>query len=500
MKMTPKTRALDKIYKRRDRYEIPDWQREEVWSPQKKQLLIDSILRGWKLPKFYFLKTGSEPEEYEVVDGQQRLMSIFDFFDNELALSKSSSEKFGGKRYRDLPDTRSDEFDDFEIEFDVIEDSSEKEVKEFFQRLQQGLPLTSSERLNSVHSKLRDFCRDVAKHPFFENKVVVRDRRYAHFDIVSKVAAIEIDGSDVGFRYDDLKAVFESQSNFSPNSNVAKRIENTFKFLDVAFTNREPLLRNRSLVQSFSTLSASIVKGRKEKGYEAQFRAFFAHFMRELAHQVELGQEATDSDYLRFQRTVNANVREGARIRQGVLMKKLLAFDPSAVDLFSADSIASSGLEDQISTSAEQITDLVHRINGAYASSHGKDLFKPTNETARAQLVIGKRIEDVGAYQSFIKSLWFLIWESPGSRLKDQEPESFKDVNDLRTALSHDVDHGKDARTRSRRKKLGATFEKYAGAGTPETVGPERFLVVQSALLSAIEKDLRVLLHRISDL
>jgi len=40
MKMQSKTRAIDKIYKRRDRYEIPEWQRQEVWSRSKKQNLI----------------------------------------------------------------------------------------------------------------------------------------------------------------------------------------------------------------------------------------------------------------------------------------------------------------------------------------------------------------------------------------------------------------------------------------------------------------------------
>jgi hypothetical protein len=64
MQLLSKKRALDKIYKRRDRYEIPDWQREEVWSTEKKQELIDSILRNWKLPKFYFLRVENEPEEF----------------------------------------------------------------------------------------------------------------------------------------------------------------------------------------------------------------------------------------------------------------------------------------------------------------------------------------------------------------------------------------------------------------------------------------------------
>ena len=134
----------------------------------KKQNLIDSILRGWKLPKFYFLKLSDEPEEYDVVDGQQRLSAIFDFFDNELLLSDASAKEFGGGVYKALPDKVIDAFDDYEIVFDEIVDATEEEVKQLFQRLQDGLPLTSSEKLNSVHSRLRDFVRAQTKHPLFK--------------------------------------------------------------------------------------------------------------------------------------------------------------------------------------------------------------------------------------------------------------------------------------------------------------------------------------------
>lgn len=70
MKMRSQKRELDKVYKRRDRYETPDWQREKVWGKPKKQKLIDSILRGWKLPKFYLLKSSDGGSDFEVVDGQ----------------------------------------------------------------------------------------------------------------------------------------------------------------------------------------------------------------------------------------------------------------------------------------------------------------------------------------------------------------------------------------------------------------------------------------------
>ena len=45
MKMISEKRAIDKIFRRRDRYDIPDWQRQEVWNREKKQRLIDSIVK-----------------------------------------------------------------------------------------------------------------------------------------------------------------------------------------------------------------------------------------------------------------------------------------------------------------------------------------------------------------------------------------------------------------------------------------------------------------------
>jgi hypothetical protein len=203
MKMTSERRAIDKVFKRRNRYEIPDWQREGgLWDRPQKQALIDSILRGWRLPKFYFIKTS--PEQYLVEDGQQRLLAIYDFCSNELPLSPESAKEFGGRFYNDLPQTVTDAFDDFEIEYDVIEDATEEELKDFFQRLQAGLPLTSSEKLNAVHGKLRDFARTISKVPFFKETIAIANTRYAHFDIAAKVACIEIEGLQTGLRFEDL--------------------------------------------------------------------------------------------------------------------------------------------------------------------------------------------------------------------------------------------------------------------------------------------------------
>jgi hypothetical protein len=384
MNMTAERRAIDKIFKRRDRYDTPDWQREKVWDRNKKQRLIDSILRGWKLPKFYFIKTGED--DYLIEDGQQRIAAIFEFFSNELPLNAVSAKQFGGLLYRDLPRKVSDSYDDFEIEYDVIEDGTDEELKEFFQRLQEGMALTSSEKLNAVQSKLRDYCRSASKHPFFTETVAVPSTRYSHFDIMAKVATIEIEGLNSGVRFEDVRHVFLSQSNFAQTSVVAKRIGSALDLLETTFKGKGSSLRTRTIVQSLITLTCKIVETGRSHGVESELRTFFESFMTELAQQVELGQRATDSDYLMFQQSVNANVKGGAKTRQEILLRKLFRIAPGLANIFDAAVIAESGVSGRITALSKSIAQLINQLNKKHSGNTGEDLFKATNKTTQALL------------------------------------------------------------------------------------------------------------------
>ncbi len=489
MKMTAKTRAIDKIYKRRDRYEIPEWQRQEVWSNSKKQHLLDTILRGWRLPKFYFLKTSDEPENYEVVDGQQRLATIFQFFEDDLSLSKESAKLFGGFKYSDLPDAIADPFDDYEIEFDEIEDASDEEVKDFFQRLQLGVQLTASEKLNSIPSKLRDFVKKGTKHKFFA-KISASDRRYGHFDILAKVATMELEGIDAGLRYDDMKAVFLSHAMFSPASNIGKRLTAALDFAYSGFADGSGGLKNRTLVQSLLTMICRLIQSPEAMKQHRRVAAFFVEFQKELKRQVELGQQATDEDYLRFQKTINANVKSGARIRQEILLRKLFSFDPAFAELLDTATVAESGLRSAVSRDAQEIVYRIASLNEQYAAKHGENLITTTNRTLQAQTRLGNAVKNFDEYKRLVDDLYFLFREGVGARLDGQTLKSFNDVNVLRTDLRHDVEHGKKNRIRSKKLKSGEVFKSYSGSTSPVGLGDDKFVMVQANLLSAIKRDI----------
>jgi hypothetical protein len=133
-------------------------------------------------------------------------------------------------------------------------------------------------------------------------------------------------------------------------------------------------------------------------------------------------------------------------------------------------------------------------LNRRHSAKTGEDLFKATNKTAQALLRIRKPVTTLQGYENLVDDLYFLFRESAGTRLGPAWPTSFVHVNDLRTDLRHDVDHGEAGKVRAKKRKAGATFAIYAGGGTPDTVEPVKFPLVQANILGALEGDLRVLL------
>jgi hypothetical protein len=70
--------TIEKLRETIDRIEFPEFQREPtVWDLEKKQRLIDSILRGFDISSIYVYK--KENGGYDCIDGRQRINAIWSF-------------------------------------------------------------------------------------------------------------------------------------------------------------------------------------------------------------------------------------------------------------------------------------------------------------------------------------------------------------------------------------------------------------------------------------
>jgi len=246
-------------------------------------------------------------------------------------------------------------------------------------------------------------------------------------------------------------------------------------------------------VQSIVTLVCHLQQAGLKPGTEKSLKEFIEFFLGELSKQIELGQNATDPDFLVFQRTVNANVKSGARTRQMILLRKLFRKHPVFFSALSQSAEISKGLTADCATLANTIRDLITASNERYAALNGSDLFKPTNKTATALNAIGSPVTSLDEYKTFIENLYFIFREGVGQRLDGQLPISFVHVKDLRTMLQHDVDHGKAEKVAAKRKHLAAIFSTYSGVPSPDAVDPSQFSLVQANILGTLSTDLSTL-------
>ncbi|ELK8507675.1 DUF262 domain-containing protein [Vibrio vulnificus] len=104
------TPVLSLIYDRIQFEDIelqPDFQRKDrIWKEDKKAKLIESILMGLPLPVFYFAVKPNGT--WIIVDGLQRITSVYDFMRGEFPLKdlKVLGDKYDGLYFRDLERTQ----------------------------------------------------------------------------------------------------------------------------------------------------------------------------------------------------------------------------------------------------------------------------------------------------------------------------------------------------------------------------------------------------------
>jgi len=273
---------IDELRDRIHQISFPEYQREStVWRRNAKQRLIDSIIRGFDIAAIYLCANGEGA--FECIDGQQRISAIISFLseeDNNFPFKVMNEiygdagmpfEQLDGKSFSQIKEERDATSQKFVRTFlnyklTVVVLADNLKAEEFnlqFARLNLGVIINSGEKLNAMVGELRDACFDLAKNPFFESRIRIPARRFAHeqlaAQIVAQVFAVE-QAKTAGYprefarvRHLDLQKLFKDNIQLNPQEK--KWISGVKKVLALLAKCSFPDLRRRSIVLSIVLLA-----------------------------------------------------------------------------------------------------------------------------------------------------------------------------------------------------------------------------------------------------
>lgn len=277
----PTKNSVWQVYRQNEVIDLdPPYQREgEVWSLDKKQLLIDTILNEFDVPKIYFHEVGSikgQPATdyiYAVVDGKQRLSAIWAFIRNEFALAsdfrylEDDNVSLASLTYREIaekyPDIKTS-FDAYTLDIISIETSDVEVIEDLFSRLNEAVPLNAAEKRNAYRGPLPKIVREISDGPFFKKKIPFSNKRYRHYDLIAKFLMICDRGRVVDTKKSYIDKFFEENAKAGKTAagKLAGCVETTISEMADTFTDKDPLLRQVGMVTAlFYVFHAALETG-----------------------------------------------------------------------------------------------------------------------------------------------------------------------------------------------------------------------------------------------
>lgn len=323
---------------RRHRIDVdPSYQRKgRRWSISDKQYLIDSILNGFDIPKFYVVDFtwGDSPlneknSEYAVIDGKQRFESVFEFFDDKFPLAANfrllnqPTLPLGGLKYSVLkteyPEV-AELFDNFNPDVMTVIASKKEYIEELFVRLNRSKPLSGAEIRNAITGEVSEIIRSIRGHEFFTSNVRFNTNKGQDLNCAAKLLMFEVTGALQETKKTQLdKFVKEAPD----NTTLKKSVETLFSTLEnmsEVFQFKDALLGSEGQIPIYYWLC-------RNSSAEAvpYFRDFLETFMASLDNQVKRGALLTEGEKADFKiASRSINDRTSHSLRYDILKK---AFD-----------------------------------------------------------------------------------------------------------------------------------------------------------------------------
>ncbi|MGS1116484.1 DUF262 domain-containing protein [Castellaniella sp. UC4442_H9] len=244
----------------------PPYQRSPgVWSHSDKAYLIDSIINGYDVPKFYIadfsyvssvLNLKGKP--FAVIDGRQRFEAMFDFLDGRIRLNRDMTylgeERYSlaGMNYFELKEKFpkvAQRIENFNITVMSVITDREEMINDLFVRLNRSKPLTGAEVRSAMIGEVPKLIREISATRFFTENISFSTNRKQQENVAAKLLLIEHRGEFVETKKVNLdRFAREAALTEIEFRSSAERVMNVLERSTYLFKNNDPLLKSSGII------------------------------------------------------------------------------------------------------------------------------------------------------------------------------------------------------------------------------------------------------------
>lgn len=254
----------------------PPYQRRSVWNQEFKDYFVDTVLLNYPAPAlFIYENIGADGRSvYHVVDGKQRLTTIFEFIQGEFPVGEGTAiNQLKDKYFGSLDDTTKRGFWSYQFLVEYIPSDDEKIINGIFDRINRNVAKLTDQELRhaKLNGKFITACESLAEWAFellpknFPRFAQQSKKQMKDVEFVALMLLL-LESGPKGYTQNDLDEEFTSRdTSWDDESTLCSEFRDVFNFVAAildAFVEPKDMISSRlrnqadfySLVGAISSL------------------------------------------------------------------------------------------------------------------------------------------------------------------------------------------------------------------------------------------------------
>ena len=278
-------------------FDHPIQRQSAQWTNLQQSLLVHSILANYPVPAVYVEKTDSAETDdkgkaiykYSVLDGKQRMTTVFSFINGEYALNEETpaaeiegeTYTLAGRTFEELDEDVRQELLRFKFSIFAFEDATDDEIEEIFFRLNNSTPLSKPQKARPLMgTENARFINSILTGSFFTEKCNFSKLQFRKSDDMCTLlqSMMLLDHKYNNYEYASISADEVMKYSAAIKGNYSEEQKDLLleiiDYLDDAFDEKEKLLKKINVPMVVIMADIAI----KEEIEPNEFHDWFLYF------------------------------------------------------------------------------------------------------------------------------------------------------------------------------------------------------------------------------